>query len=78
MEPRPFRLDLGRDAARLVAEGPDFPFTVTAGDPEEFRIRLEPGDREVDWYLELDWTYAGRTGTVRIPDSGHYRHYPAA
>ncbi|MFB9907849.1 hypothetical protein ACFFQA_28270 [Allokutzneria oryzae] len=76
LEPRRFIVDLERDPPGLVAQGPDFPFTVSASDPEQFRIRLRVRDHEVDWRLELDWICAGRAGTLQIPETGHFTHYP--
>jgi hypothetical protein len=76
LEPRRFTIDLEQDPPRLVAQGPDFPFTVTASDPEQFRIKQKVWDHEVDWHLELDWICAGRTGTLCVPDTGHFTHYP--
>ena len=78
LEPRRFVLDLDGVPARLhAAQGPGFPFTVTASDPEQFRITLELHDPvDVDWVMELDWICAGRTGTIRLPDTGHYTHFP--
>jgi len=69
-------LDVEQDPPRLTAEGPDFPFTVTASDPEQFWMELCVPRQEVDWHLALDWICAGRTGTLRIPESGHYTEYP--
>jgi hypothetical protein len=76
LERRLFTVDLERDPPRLMSKGPDFPFTVTASDPEQFRIDLKVLDHEVDWHLELDWICTGRAATVRIPTTGHYTHYP--
>lgn len=76
LSPRPFRIDLDQPVPGLVAAGPDFPFTVTASDPEQFRVDLMLSNSAVDWHLELDWTCRGRTGTVRIPGDGHFTHYP--
>ncbi|WP_246412488.1 hypothetical protein [Amycolatopsis dendrobii] len=56
LEPRRFVLDLDGVPVRLhTVQGPGFPFTVTASDPEKFRIALELREPvEVDWITELD------------------------
>ncbi|OAP22899.1 hypothetical protein A4R44_06361 [Amycolatopsis sp. M39] len=76
-EPRRFVLDLDGVPAVAPVRGSDFPFTVTASDPEQFRTTLELGEPvDVDWVMELDWICAACTGTVRIPETGHYTHFP--
>ncbi|HEX7661104.1 MAG TPA: hypothetical protein VF444_16665 [Pseudonocardiaceae bacterium] len=67
---RSFTVDLDPEDPRVVAEATDFPFTVTASDPEMFAIRPLSTVDEVRWQLELDWTYAGRRGTTVIPENG--------
>jgi hypothetical protein len=56
--------------------GADFPFFVTASDPEYFVIRPKLRGarcRFVEWRLELDWSCLGQHGTVTI---GHrYRPF---
>ncbi|MEU8920449.1 hypothetical protein AB0D10_05845 [Kitasatospora sp. NPDC048545] len=70
---RGFEVDLDAESPLLVAASPgvpDFPYTVTNGDPELFAIAPR-SSFEVDWHLELDWTSAGRSGTVVIDRGGH-------
>lgn len=65
---------LNLDAA-FAAGTADFPFRVTASDPEYFVIVPQPHQTEdrqdlVEWRLELDWSCLGQHGTVTI-DHGH-------
>ncbi|WIX91496.1 hypothetical protein [Amycolatopsis sp. DG1A-15b] len=75
--PHEFAIDLEPpppSPPRVVAHGEDFPFAVTAGAPELFHFTLSVRPScGVSWRLELDWTSAGRTGTVSIPRSGTFR-----
>ncbi|MFD9028334.1 helix-turn-helix domain-containing protein [Streptomyces parvulus] len=78
--PRSFAVDLdkGRPLARAVAGNDSgtpipavrMPYRVSAKDPEVLLVTA--GTRACDclWYLELDWSSQGRTGTVRIDDGG--------
>jgi hypothetical protein len=47
----------------------DFPFTVTASDPEMFQLVIQSYYR-VQFEFELSWTCAGRTGSTLIRDLG--------
>ncbi|MFI1710313.1 hypothetical protein [Streptomyces griseoruber] len=75
-----FAVDLDRDRplARSVA-GNDagtpipavrLPYRVSAEDPEVLLVTARTTACGCDWYLELDWSSQGRTGTVRIDDHG--------
>ncbi|MFK4147060.1 hypothetical protein [Streptomyces sp. NPDC004065] len=78
--PRHFSVDL--DARRPLArskpgndpDGPapaiDFPYRVSLRDPEVLLVSARTETCTCDWYLELDWSSGGRTGTVRIDDHG--------
>ncbi|WP_433892517.1 hypothetical protein [Streptomyces sp. CA-111067] len=80
LPPRAFKTNLDDPRPTLEPkEGrggppPDFPFTVTDGGPELFLIFVE-SQSEVDWTLELDWSSAGRSGTITIDDSGKPFHF---
>ncbi|MGX1952594.1 hypothetical protein [Streptomyces sp. CB02115] len=75
-------LDLPRTLARPVdgldASGAEvrkipavsFPYKVTSSDPEELLVSTWTADCDCRWYLELEWSAGGRTGTVRITDGG--------
>ncbi|ELS57602.1 helix-turn-helix domain-containing protein [Streptomyces viridochromogenes] len=71
-------LDLDRPIARPV-DGNDsgtpipamrLPYRVSAEDPEVLLVTAETESCDCSWYLELDWSSQGRTGTVRIDDRG--------
>jgi hypothetical protein len=78
--PRGFdvNLDIDRPVAHAVA-GNDtgqtvpavqFPYRVSATDPEVLLVSATTQTYDCNWYLELDWSSQGRTGTVRIDDHG--------
>ncbi|MEU6810368.1 helix-turn-helix transcriptional regulator [Streptomyces sp. NPDC046831] len=60
--PRP-----GNDGGRPL---PRFPYRVSAEDPEVLMVTAATEAYDCEWYLELDWSSQGRTGTVRIDDHG--------
>ena len=67
MHVRPFIGHLGPSPRIDPPVGePNFPFTVTASDPEQFTIVCYGAKEDTEWQLELDWTCAGRHGTVVI------------
>ncbi|MFJ6699372.1 helix-turn-helix domain-containing protein [Streptomyces sp. NPDC091272] len=82
--PRHFAVDLDRPRplARPVdgldASGAEvrkipavsFPYKVTSSDPEELLVSARTAGCDCRWYLELEWSAGGRTGTVRITDDG--------
>ncbi|MFD8719859.1 helix-turn-helix domain-containing protein [Streptomyces sp. NPDC059629] len=81
LTPRYFDVDLDKDRpiARPVAgQGPDgktvstmhLPYRVSATDPEVLRVTANTAGCDCRWYLELDWSSQGRSGTVRIDDHG--------
>ncbi len=78
--PRSFDVNLDKDRpiARAVA-GSDagtpipavrMPYRVSAQDPEVLLVNARTQACDCRWYLELDWSSQGRTGTVRIDDHG--------
>ncbi|MFH9985409.1 helix-turn-helix domain-containing protein [Streptomyces luteogriseus] len=78
--PRSFDVNLDKDRpiARAVA-GNDtgtpipavrMPYRVSARDPEVLLVNARTQGCDCRWYLELDWSSQGRTGTVRIDDRG--------
>ncbi|MER6419475.1 helix-turn-helix transcriptional regulator [Streptomyces sp. NPDC001137] len=80
LTPRSFdvNLDIDRPIAHSVA-GNDggrtlpavqFPYRVSAQDPEVLLVTATTETYDCNWYLELDWSSQGRTGTIRIDDHG--------
>ncbi|MFD9435697.1 helix-turn-helix domain-containing protein [Streptomyces sp. NPDC060002] len=84
LTPRRFTMDL--DADRPIARPKDgadsehtlpavhFPYRVSAEDPEVLLVDATTQTYDARWYLELDWSSQGRTGTIRIDDHGHPFH----
>ncbi|WP_031475345.1 helix-turn-helix domain-containing protein [Streptomyces bicolor] len=71
-------LDMDRPIAR-PADGNDtgtpipamkLPYRVSAEDPEVLLVDARTEGCDCSWYLELDWSSQGRTGTVRMDDHG--------
>jgi|UniRef100_A0AAU3HZA2 hypothetical protein len=46
------------------------PYRVSVEDPEVLLVEARTEHCACDWYLDLDWSSQGRTGTVRIDDHG--------
>jgi hypothetical protein len=46
------------------------PYRVSAKDPEVLLVDARTVGCDCRWYLELDWSSQGRTGTERIDDHG--------
>ncbi|MEV5342238.1 helix-turn-helix domain-containing protein [Streptomyces sp. NPDC052676] len=80
LTPRHFAVDLDKDRpiARSVA-GSDagtpipavrLPYRVSAEDPEVLLVTARTEGCDCRWWLELDWSSQGRTGTVRVDDHG--------
>ncbi|WP_309141339.1 helix-turn-helix domain-containing protein [Streptomyces composti] len=80
LTPRSFDVDLDKDrpVARAVP-GNDagtpipavrLPYRVSSKEPEVLLVTARTGTCDCRWYLELDWSSQGRTGTVRIDDHG--------
>lgn len=72
-------LDINRPIARAVPGADDrgdpapavqFPYRVSAQDPEVLLVTATTQTYDCSWYLELDWSSQGRTGTARIDDHG--------
>ncbi|TXS12937.1 helix-turn-helix domain-containing protein [Streptomyces sp. wa22] len=59
----------GEDAGKVVP-AKDFPYRVSSTDVEVFHLDAHVEGHDVTWYLELEWTSGGRSGTLRIEDGG--------
>ncbi|MEU5167634.1 helix-turn-helix domain-containing protein [Streptomyces mutomycini] len=59
----------GEDAG-VVVPAKDFPYRVSSTDVEVFNLDAHVEGHDVTWYLELEWTSGGRSGTLRIDDGG--------
>ncbi|MEU0331883.1 helix-turn-helix transcriptional regulator [Streptomyces sp. NPDC006193] len=80
MSPRHFAVDLDKDrpVARPVAAvsqgvrqpAAPPPYRVSAKEPEQLLVKARTDGCDCRWYLELDWSSQGRTGTVRVDDHG--------
>ncbi len=78
--PRHFsvNLDAHRPLARSIAGNDpdradpavDFPYQVSLREPEVLLLSARTDSCTCDWYVDLDWSSQGRTGTVRIDDHG--------
>ncbi|MGY1496501.1 helix-turn-helix domain-containing protein [Streptomyces sp. QTS52] len=78
--PRYFSVDLDKDrpVARSTPGNDEgtpipavrFPYRVSAQDPEVLLVTARTVTCDCRWYLELDWSSRGRTGTVRVDDAG--------
>lgn len=49
----------------------NFPFRVSSNDVEVFDLNVHVEGHDVRWYLELQWSSGGQTGTMRIDDGGN-------
>ncbi|MGW0410623.1 helix-turn-helix domain-containing protein [Streptomyces collinus] len=80
LTPRDFSVDLDIDRpiahARPGNDGGKalpavrFPYRVSAEDPEVLLVTATTDAYDCAWYLELDWSSQGRSGTVRVDDHG--------
>jgi hypothetical protein len=59
----------GNDAGTPIP-AVSLPYRVSSTDPEVLLVTARTEACACDWYLELDWSSQGRTGTVRIDDRG--------
>ncbi|MET7696812.1 helix-turn-helix domain-containing protein [Streptomyces sp. NPDC005485] len=59
----------GNDPGRPIT-AVDFPYQVSLREPEVLMLSARTDSCTCDWYLDLDWSSQGRSGTVRIDDHG--------
>ncbi|WP_328318965.1 helix-turn-helix domain-containing protein [Streptomyces sp. NBC_00388] len=48
----------------------DFPYRVSADDPQVLEVNAHTDAHDVSWYLELQWSSGSRHGTLRLDDHG--------
>ncbi|WP_408058988.1 helix-turn-helix domain-containing protein [Streptomyces canus] len=80
LTPRYFSVDLDKDRpiahsqsgndGENVIPAVRMPYRVSSEDPEVLLVTAETEGCDCGWYLELDWSSQGRTGTARIDDNG--------
>lgn len=77
MDARKFTADFDADPSMMHPEGPDFPLTISAVDPEQISVRALTNRDEIAWHLEIDWTCLEHKGTTVINNNGHpFETYP--
>ncbi|MFI5796565.1 helix-turn-helix domain-containing protein [Streptomyces sp. NPDC051677] len=59
----------GNDAGTPIP-AVSLPYRVSSEDPEVLLVTARTETCDCNWYLELDWSSQGRTGTVRVDDHG--------
>ncbi|MFG3055809.1 helix-turn-helix domain-containing protein [Kitasatospora sp. NPDC048239] len=80
LTPAAFSVDLDASAPRPVpvagAEGAaksrtsDFPYQVSATDPQVLNIDAGTAAQDVSWYLDVLWSSGDRQGTLKVDDHG--------
>ncbi|MFJ4440124.1 helix-turn-helix domain-containing protein [Streptomyces sp. NPDC088923] len=71
-------LDAPRPALKPLSGQRDFPYKVSASDPEVFYVTANTAAHDVTWCLEIDWSSGDRHGTLRVTDAGTpFRTAPA-
>ncbi|MET9459078.1 helix-turn-helix transcriptional regulator [Streptomyces canus] len=80
LTPRYFSVDLDKDRpiahsqsgndGENVIPAVRMPYRVSSEDPEVLLVTAETEGCDCSWYLELDWSSQGRTGTARVDDDG--------
>ncbi|MGE9697028.1 helix-turn-helix domain-containing protein [Streptomyces sp. CH6] len=71
-------LDAPRPELKPLSGQRDFPYKVSASDPEVFYVTARTSAHDVTWCLEIDWSSGDRHGTLRVTDAGTpFRTAPA-
>ncbi|MYS82151.1 helix-turn-helix domain-containing protein [Streptomyces sp. SID5474] len=67
-----FDIDLDKGSPTVTVKNGqrDFPYKVSASDPEVFYVVVRTKAHDVRWDLTLDWSSGGRRGTVHIDNKG--------
>lgn len=61
---------LVKQPAGRAETGPDFPFKVSSGDPEELSLRLPSVKRDVRFSVTVEWVSEGEPGSVKLDNGG--------
>ncbi|GAA0927490.1 MULTISPECIES: hypothetical protein [Streptomyces violaceusniger group] len=76
--PRTFAVDLTRAPITATPVPPDtgknpvdFPFKVSANDPEQLTLRLDPGNRDIRFTVEVNWVTDGEPGKKILDNGGN-------
>jgi hypothetical protein len=67
---RPLARSMPGDNAGTPIPAVNFPYRVSLQEPEVLQVSALTEACTCDWYLDLDWSSQGHTGTVRIDDHG--------
>jgi hypothetical protein len=67
---RPIARAVPGDDAGTITPPLQMPYRVSVTDPEVLMVDARAEGCDCRWYLELDWSSQGRTGTERIDDHG--------
>ena len=67
---RPLARPTPGEQADTVIPAVDFPFKVSKSDPQVLTVYAHAQAANVAWYLELDWSSGGRSGTMQIDNHG--------
>ncbi|WP_321170729.1 hypothetical protein [Embleya scabrispora] len=73
VDTKSFDIDLDRGSPTVTTKNGqrDFPYKVSATDPEVFYVTVRTRAHDVRWDLTLDWSAAdGRRGTVKVDNKG--------
>ncbi|WP_170222132.1 transcriptional regulator [Embleya hyalina] len=73
VDTKSFDIDLDRGSPTVTTKNGqrDFPYKVSATDPEVFYVTVHTRAHDVRWDLTLDWSTAdGRRGTVKVDNKG--------
>ncbi|MFE2868344.1 helix-turn-helix domain-containing protein [Embleya sp. NPDC059259] len=67
-----FDIDLDKGSPTLTGKNGqrEFPYKVSASDPEVFYVTVHTKAHDVRWDLTLDWSSGDRRGTLRIDNKG--------
>ncbi|MEV6787004.1 hypothetical protein AB0M96_32290, partial [Streptomyces sp. NPDC051098] len=67
---RPIVRPVAGQQGDTVVPAKDFPYKVSANDPQVLDFDIRTKAHDVSWYLEVDWSSGDRRGTVRVDDGG--------